>query len=587
MRAVPGARLTPLTFAADRARSMRILMVEDDDAYVASVQAMLEEASPEPLEFAHVRSIADALSALETIDPSCVLLDLTLPGADGLEGLSILRAADPWLPIVILTAHEDETMGISAMAVGAQDYLTKPNVGGRELLRAVRYASERRLTGERLQQVLLHDALTGLPGRALLNDRLEFALRRRLRVGSCVALLLIDLDDFAYVNNALGHVAGDRLLVDIARRLLASIRPADTVGRIAGDEFMVVCEDFGHEPNALRMAERVGETLAQPYESGDQALRVTASIGVALARSDEVTAGQLMREAAAAVAHAKDRAGISIETFDEWMRDSAMQMVVVNADLHDAITHGELVLHYQPLVDLRTGRLHALEALVRWPQPGADTAMPESFIPAAERSGLIVPLGGWVLHEACREMSRWRDEGLAEGVRMSVNVSGAQLRAGDFVERLSSALATSGLDPEDLTLELIESAVLFGSSETNDALAGIKALGPRLAMDDFGTGFAALASLIEMHFDEVKIDRSFIVAMAQHDRPSIVGPVLRLVENLGIETVCEGIESRRQVELLVAAGATTGQGFLFGHSAPADEADVWLAPDYRFDVSVN
>jgi diguanylate cyclase (GGDEF)-like protein len=566
----------------------QILMVEDDLGYAALIAALLEDVSAlGPVEITAVASIGAALEALEDQEPTVILLDLGLPDADGLDGLLVLRSAWPALPIVILTAREDELTGVAAMAVGAQDYLTKADVDGRALLRAVRYAIERHKAEERLQRTLLFDNLTGLPGRVLLLDRLELALERRQRNHGSVAVLLVDIDDFGYVNNAFGHATGDHLLVEVAERLAGVLRPADTVGRLGSDEFVVLYEELRDDGGVMRMAERMAEAVAVPFELPNRALRVTPSIGIALAQSDETTAEQMMREAATAAANAKSRPGTSVAVFDEGMRDRSLRMVTLTADLHEAIAHDELTLHYQPLVDLQTGRLHALEALVRWPRARAGTRMPESFIPAAERSGLIVPLGGWVLDRACREMARWRAEGLAPGVRMSVNVSGAQLRAGDLPERLASAINASGLDPEDLTLELTESTVMLGDDETEQAVAGIRALGHKVAMDDFGTGFAALATLIEMHFDEVKIDRLFIAAMAHDDRPVIVRPVLRLAQDLGIETVCEGIETRHQLRVLRDAGARVGQGFLFGRSVAPEEAEHWLAPGFRFDVSAD
>jgi diguanylate cyclase (GGDEF)-like protein/PAS domain S-box-containing protein len=444
----------------------------------------------------------------------------------------------------------------------------------REMVCVSRDISERKNAELELAHRALHDGLTGLPNRTLFLDRLGHALRRSRRRDGGLAILFLDLDRFKVVNDSLGHEAGDRLLVDVAMRLSSALRPADTLARFGGDELILLCEDISDDSDARAIADRLLNTFADPFLVQDGEAFLHASIGIAMSRDGFEPPEDLIRDADAAMYRAKER-GHAYELFDEAMRQDARDRLALEAALRRGIDRGELRLHCQPLVCLAEGRIEGFESLVRWEHPERGLVPPASFIPLAEETGLIVPVGAWVLREACATLRRLIDRTGMTWLQASVNVSPRQLQQTDFVSQVQCALDDHGLRPESLVVEITESAIMEAGTAT--ILRALKDLGVRLAMDDFGTGYSSLAHLRRFPLDVIKVDRSFVAGLGDGQGSSIAGAIVSLAHALGLRTVAEGIEDDDQCRAVRALGCDLGQGFLFARPMPADELSQLLA----------
>jgi diguanylate cyclase (GGDEF)-like protein/PAS domain S-box-containing protein len=443
-----------------------------------------------------------------------------------------------------------------------------------EMVCVSRDISERKSAELELAHRALHDGLTGLPNRTLFLDRLGQALRRARRRDRGVAVVFLDLDRFKLVNDSLGHKAGDRLLVDVAMRLSSALRPSDTLARFGGDELTLLCEDIGDVEHARAIAQRLLETFAEPFLVQDGEAFLQASVGIALSRDGFEAPEDLIRDADAAMYRAKAR-GQGVELFDEAMRQDVRDRLALEAALRRGIGRGELRLHCQPLVSLADARIEGFEALVRWEHPERGLVPPGSFIPLAEETGLIVPIGAWVLNEACATLRRIIDETGQASLQVSVNVSPRQLQQPDFVAQVRSALDDNGLEPSCLVIEITESAIMEAGAAA--ILRGLKDIGVRLAMDDFGTGYSSLAHLRRFPLDVIKVDRSFVAGLGDGQGSSIAGAIVSLAHALGLRTVAEGIEDDEQRRAVLALGCDVGQGFHFARPMPADDLTRLLA----------
>ncbi len=422
----------------------------------------------------------------------------------------------------------------------------------------------------KLAHQAFHDELTGLANRALLLDRLEHALARRSRDGAAsVGLLMVDLDDFKGVNDALGHGTGDELLVAVADRLQSCLRPGDTAARLGGDEFAVLLEDLASTDDAEIVASRIIEVLGLPLHAGDHDLAVAASVGIRVADADS-TPSTLLRDADTAMYAAKTAGKARSETFTPSMHVDATRRLALRNDLQEALARDELRLVFQPVVELQTGAIVAAEALLRWEHPVHGLVPPPEFIPTAEETGLIVPIGRWVLREACRTAVAWPD-GEQGPVAVNVNVSGVQLLADDVVAVVGDALAESGLAPQRLVVELTESVLLEDVDAVADVFERLKALGVRIAVDDFGTGYCSLAYLKRFPVDHLKIDRAFIEDLTGSggDR-SLARSIVDLAGVLGLSAVAEGVETAEQAEVLTTMACELAQGFHFSRPVAPD-----------------
>jgi diguanylate cyclase (GGDEF)-like protein/PAS domain S-box-containing protein len=428
--------------------------------------------------------------------------------------------------------------------------------------------TERQALEEELRHHAFHDGLTGLANRALFVDRLDHALGRRRRD---IAVLAVDLDDFKTINDSLGHGTGDELIVVTAHRLMATLRPADTAARFGGDEFVVLLDDVD-EAEAVQAADRILAALAEPFEVGGRDVFVRASIGLAMADDEAGDAATLLRNADVAMYRAKASGKGRLVRFRADLHREAMRRLEMTADLRRALDRGEFVVYYQPIVDLVSGRPASFEALVRWRHPTAGLLEPGEFIPLVEETGLIVPLGRWVLRQACEQARRWQRR-YGTSLSMSVNVSVHQVTDDDMLTAVAEALRDSGLEPSSLTIELTETAFMSDVPGTSRRLDALRATGVRIAIDDFGTGYSSLSYLDRFGVDVIKIDRSFVSALLDPARqPPLVQMILDLARSLGVPTVAEGIEDDAQLARLRELGCNLGQGYLF--SRPLDPATL-------------
>ena len=442
------------------------------------------------------------------------------------------------------------------------------------------------LTGERLAEAKLahlaqHDALTGLPNRTMLTERIHQALADRVAPGSMTALLFCDVDGFKNVNDAYGHQVGDDTLRVIALRLTETVRPGDTVARIGGDEFVVLCRGLSKPSDAVAIAARIRDAVALPTRSMPVELDITISIGIALAFEDDTEASpdSLLRDADEAMYKAKRQGANVIEIFDEPLRLVASSRLRTLTELRRAKVEGELLLFYQPVMDLAAETRIGDEALIRWRHPTRGLVPPDQFIPFAESSGLIIDIGAWVLQEACRQAAHWSRAG--RRLDMSVNVSSRQLAQGaGLVSAVGLALTESGIDPRSLVLEVTESALMDDAAAALRVVNELKSLGVRIAIDDFGIGYSSLVYLKNFPVDLLKIDRSFVAGLGRDkDDTAIVRSVIDLAHALEIEAVAEGIETRTHLEMLQGMGCGYGQGFLWSPAVPPqDSGEGWRPP---------
>ena len=433
----------------------------------------------------------------------------------------------------------------------------------------------------RLEHLATRDPLTGLTNRALFSDRLDQALALARREPREVAVLFVDIDRFKNVNDSLGHHGGDEVLVEVARRLVAGLRDSDTVARLGGDEFAMLLGGSPSSEDAAGAAERVLDSLRPAFVCAGVEFFVGASIGVALWSEECSSGAELLQQADVAMYRAKAAGGNRFEMFQAAMTVAAHERLSLEADLRRAVDGEEFFLRYHPQIELATGRVSGVEALVRWAHPTKGEITPGSFIPLAEQTALIVPIGAWVLGEACRQAARWRAE-LQTDFGMAVNVSPLQLAQADFVPMVARLLEATGLPPWALELEVTESMEITADGPVVPALTALRALGVRLAIDDFGTGYSSLCSLRGFLVDRLKLDMSLISELGTADDPgpqgngALVAAAIALAHALGLETVAEGVTDERQVQTLVGFGCEQGQGFLWTEPLLAGELPAWL-----------
>jgi diguanylate cyclase (GGDEF)-like protein len=555
----------------DKLKSFPILLVEDNPGDARLVQEMLGDVASTEFHVHHVERLAQARERLMHNGTGCVLLDLSLPDANRLEALMQLRAAAPDVPIVILSGLQDELLAVKAVQEGAQDYLIKGRVDGESLGRSISYAIERKQSELELARRAMHDPLTGLANRALFLDRLIHAVSWSRRHRSTFSIMLIDIDRFKLINDSLGHETGDQVLVEVARRLGVALRGSDTAARFGGDEFIVLCEEISDEQQAVRLAERIMKSLEKPLDLESDTMFVTASMGIVVASGLDVEDPEaLIREADAAMLRAK-KSGVRCELFDTELRSRVVERQEMEQKLREAVDKHEFRVLYQPQIDLRTGEILGVEALVRWDHPERGLLAPADFIWLAEETGLIIPIGSWVLIEALGQAQRWR-AARYKPLRLCVNLSARQLSDPSLVDLVREALEETETDPSTLCLEITESVMTHDVETSFQTLAALKELGLGLSVDDFGTGYSSLGSLKRLPVDSLKIDRSFVAGLNGRgsEDAAIVTAVISLAHTLGMTAVAEGIERADQLEQLRALDCDVAQGFYFARPRPAN-----------------
>jgi diguanylate cyclase (GGDEF)-like protein len=555
-----------------------VLLIEDNPGDARLIRDMVAEDPDAPFELHCVERLAQGLERLSAGGTDLVLLDLSLPDSLGLETFAKVYAHSPTVPIIVLTGNADANTALSAVKSGAQDYLLKGRLDRDLLLRSMQYSIERKRYQVQLEHQANYDALTGLPNRNLLHDRLKQSVYAQ-RMPRAIAVVFIDLDHFKFVNDSLGHSMGDMLLKGMAQRLQAVLRDGDTVARLGGDEFVLILNDQPNEEVTYRAMQRITACLAEPMEVDGKELVVTCSAGISIYPQDGPDVDTLLKNADAAMYRAKEHGRNNFQFYTAEMNERVNERLALENALRRAIERKEFLLHYQQRVDLRTGAIVGAEALVRWVHPEWGLVRPARFIPLAEETGLIVPIGEFVLREACRQVRAWLDAGLKPGV-VSVNLSARQFRQEGLVRLVSRVLEETGLDPSHLEMELTESTVMHNVEAAVATLQGLKSLGISLAVDDFGTGYSSLAYLKNLPIDKLKIDRSFVRDIGTRDGSEegvLAQAIISLGHNLHLHVVAEGAETDAQVRFLKRHKCDEVQGFYYGEPVAPEEHALLLS----------
>jgi diguanylate cyclase (GGDEF)-like protein len=540
---------------------------------------------------------ADLVSTLESLRPDLLLIDADSSDGEGFDACKAARrsSAGENTPILLVTEQGNTERAYSA---GATDVVISPPDPAilihrsRALLAAARAFQEVRKSRESLEQLAYFDRLTALPNRAMFRELLGHELARGQRSQTPVAALLLDIDRFKEINETRGYKLGDQLLEMVAARLLQSLRKTDYVARSAedtgaqvarqgGDEFALLLTDLAQLDDAGRVAQRILQSLVQPFVLGGEEIFVTASIGIAIAPNDGSDVDSLLQSAETAMYCAKRQGGNNFQFYAESMNEAMVKRLELESNLRRSVERDQLVLFYQPLIDISNRQLVGMEALLRWMHHDLGMVSPAEFIPLAEETGLIVPIGRWVLRTASRQLHRWHVDGF-EWLRMAVNIANRQLREPDFVSDVQEILDETGLDPSRLELEVTETSVMKNDQKTLEALQELRKIGVRLAVDDFGTGHSVLTYLRDFPLNTLKIDRSFINGVATEGKDAaITSAVIAMAHRLDLRVVAEGVETEDQLSFLTQHDCDECQGFLFSRPVPASEIGEILADEIR------
>jgi diguanylate cyclase (GGDEF)-like protein len=558
--------------------SLRVLYLEDSEADAALVEVLLAEGGI-ACTVNRVETAEAFAAALEAGGFQIILSDNALPGYDGLRALALARQRCPEVPFILVSGTLGEEAAIESLKAGATDYVLKTRLSRlvpavERALREVESRAARERYEERLYRLAFYDELTGLPNRALLEDRARMALARASRAAQGLAVLFMDLDRFAAVNNSLGHPAGDALLREIAARIPRCLREVDTAARWGGDEIVVLVPDIPGERGpaaeaAAVVIDKIREALARPAIVAGQAIEVSISTGVALYPWDGADVTELIKHADIAMYQAKIRGGTGYRFFAAPMDAAARERLFLENELRRALRDGELTLAYQPQISGRNNQLIGAEALLRWRHPERGQIPPAKFVPVAEETGQIQAIGAWVIEEALRQIKAWRAQGLSVP-RIGVNVSPHQLTVPGFPQSVADLLASLGLSPKCLEIELVESTMV--EDKTLPAVTALSELGVTLAIDDFGTGYSSLAYLKRFPLNTLKIDRSFLSDLERDaSAAALVRAIVAMARSLKLRVIAEGVETEGQRLLLSRYRCDNYQGFLCSPALPAEQ----------------
>jgi len=564
---------------------VRVLLVNPREEDCLSTKKLLSDARDQQFVLEWVSGYEDALEAIRRNAHDVYLLDYELGERSGLDLIREAMYNGCKAPLIMLTDQADYGVDTEAIKAGAADSLVKDQINSTLLERSIRYAIERKRTDERMAFLAQYDSLTGLANRSLFKELLALALARAERNGKHVALMFLDLDRFKIINDSLGHDGGDQVLKVVAERLRSRMRKSDTVARLGGDEFTVILEGIGTVQDATNVAQELLQIVAQPIMVQDQELFVTPSIGIAIHPQYGKDSDTLIKNADMAMYRAKRQGRNTYRFYTTTMEPNskASKHLAMETNLRHALDREEFLLHYQPLIDLKSGRVISLEALLRWCHPERGLIHPLEFIPLAEENGMIVPMGEWVLATACRQNKEWQEAGNPLS-SVSVNLSARQFRQKSFVRTVESILAESNLDPQFLELELTESLLFESNGASTNRLKDLKALGIKISIDDFGTGYSSLSYLKCFPIDTLKIDRSFVGDIPSNEGDSaIASGMIALAHGLHMKVTAEGVETQAQLDFLRERECDAIQGFLMSPAVPPEEVTPsfqtrWLEP---------
>ncbi|MDR3578535.1 MAG: EAL domain-containing protein [Oryzomonas sp.] len=550
---------------------IRVLLVEDNPADIRRLREYFSKVADVLFLIHDAVSIESAIQLVTDKFFDVILLDLTLPDSFGIETLRRMHNHAPDIPIIVLTGIADDTMALAAMRHGAQDYLIKGQLDINLLSRAIRYTIERKRAEAEIKKLAYYDALTGLPNRVLFSDRLKQAIVMAERDKKGLALLYLDLDRFKYINDTLGHAYGDRLLKISANRIQGCLRGSDTVARIGGDEFVVILPLLSGTEDVPKVAYKILETLRKPVQFENHTIYTSASIGIALYPKNGSTVDELLKNADISMYQAKETGRNNYQFFSEEMNEQALARQVIESSMRHAITQNEFFLVYQPLFDIASRTIIGFEALIRWRHPQHGDMLPPQFINVAEETGMIIPIGEWVLRTACRQARQW-NQCRSDGLRISVNISACQFKHDSFIGIVQSALEESDLPAGCLELELSESTIMEQGDRNLLILTKLKEMGVSVAIDDFGTGYSFLSCLKHFPIDRVKIDGSFVQDITPgEDNEAIAEAIIVMAHSLKLNVVAEGVEHEKQYSFLHSRKCDELQGFLMSRPLPPED----------------
>lgn len=569
--------------------STNVLLIEDNLFDARLVTALIKEAGHDELNLKHVDTLSKGKEQLQSNEYDVILLDLNLPDGEGEEAIMAVKEVASSVPIVIMSGTDDGASSNLALELGVQDYLVKGVGDGHLIARAIYYAIEREKTQQYLRHLAHHDKLTGLANRELFHDRLTRVLARADRGQKMVGLMFLDLDRFKEINDSLGHHAGDELLVMVAKRLQRCIRETDTIARLGGDEFTVIVEGINSPEEAAVVAKKILTVMQTPFTLSGQEVFVTSSIGLTVYPSDADDVEFLLKNADTAMYRAKEQGRNKYQFYSANMNTRARERLRIEGLLHKALEGDEFSLCYQPKVDMNTGEIVGAEALIRWNNDEIGFVSPVDFIPMAEETGLIIPIGEWVIRTTCQQISEWKNKGHTD-VRIAVNLSARQFRQGNLAKMIDSILKEYGLTTESLQLEITESLLMSDKDDSKRILEELKAMGFQIYLDDFGTGYSSLSYLKKFPIDALKIDRSFVMDIPDNtDDMAISSAIVAMSHALRLDVVAEGIETMAQYNFLRGLGCEEAQGYLFSKPVPADEFEKLLTdpPDFSETLEYN
>ena len=547
---------------------LELLIVEDNPGDVRLIDELLRQVPRPAFRLTHATTLQDALRLLDRSRFDAVLLDLVLSDAQGLEGIEPVGHVAVDVPIVVLSGLADEALAVQALAQGAQDYLVKGRGDGNLIVRAILYAIERKHSEQAIRHLANHDALTGLPNRRLLTDRIHQALAHSRRSGLVMAIVLLDLDNFKQVNDSFGHPVGDRLLLAVAQCLRSCIRESDTAARIGGDEFALVLADVESTEGVTAFLKKLHAALQAPFLLDGHELYVTASIGVSSYPKDGQTVPVLLGCADVAMYRSKEAGRDTWRSYSPAIQSTSVKQPAIGSHLPRAMERGEFVVHYQPQVELKTGCVTGVEALLRWCHPQLGLLPPARFLRAAQQAGLMKQIGRWVLGQACAQTRAWRAAGHS-ALRVAVRLSARQLLEEDVLEAVLQILGESGLESRYLELELTEAGFVKNAETLVSVLSGLRSEGVRISLSGFGVRHSSLSYLKRLPVDSLKIGRTFVRGIGEDlVNAAIVRAVISMAHGMGLDVIAEGVERAGEFAFLRAEGCDRFQGGYFSRPLP-------------------
>lgn len=560
---------------------IRILLVEDNPGDVALVELMLSECDEPAYSVNSVGTLSEAMELLNSCDFNAALLDMSLPDGEGLENVVQIKSRAPELPIIVMTGRQDEAFAVNTVQAGAQDYLIKGKIDGWQLTRSLSYSIARKVLEDQMSYLAHHDQLTGLANRVLFHDRLEQSIIRAGRRQEIFAVLYLDLDHFKSINDALGHHIGDEVLKFVSHRLLDSVRDSDTVARLGGDEFAIILDNLGTSQSASSVANKIIEKISKPFEIADHTLYIGTSIGIATYPFSGAESDELLKNADSAMYKAKNAGRGKLKFYSSDMNASALEDLEMEIELREALSNDEFVLHYQPKMNLESGRITGTEALLRWKHPRKGLIYPDEFIPILENNGLIFDVGQWVIEAACKQNQLWHSSGIEIG-KVAINLSGKQLLHQDLAHSIATVLFETGLSPSLLEVELTENLLIQNTHVCTDILDSLSKLGVSIAIDDFGTGYCSFNYLKKFLVDTLKIDRSFVRNVASDNTDSaITTAMIGLARDLNINIVAEGVENKGQLDYFRDKNTDEIQGYFISPPIPAESMTRLMENEFR------